>query len=103
MVVLSGANFANKKSMYKDMKSSFIKFLGNLAGDKRTTQDIKLEPAWRNLVSSRNSVVHPVNGTPLRHKEVYAGVYAGDGKKKKRINSKRRDCKVITCDSCVSF
>ena len=55
MIVLNGINFADKGNIYKEMKNSLIKFMGELTERKAGIgSNVRLEPAWKKSTSSSN-------------------------------------------------
>ena len=90
MFVLTGVNFAEKENMYKETKHSLIKFMGDLFQGKANSElDVKLEPAWRKLTSSRHNTGHVKSGTR--------------GWTKKKLNPFGSNGKILLCYSCGSY
>ena len=89
MIVLTGVNFADKMSMYKQTKHALIKFMGGLREEAETGQDVKLQPAWKKSASSsyrKGCAQHPNIGWV-----------------KKKLNPVGPDGKILLCNSCGSY
>ena len=92
MIVLTGVKFADKGNIYKEMKNSLIKFMGELTERKSGKgPNVRLEPAWKKSTSSSNWKWYVQHGS-IRVK-----------KKKVKLNPLGSDGQILLCNSCGSY
>ena len=90
MIVLTGVNFADKGNIYKEMKNSLIKFMGELTERKAGKgSNVRPEPAWKKSTSSSNWKWYVQHGSI--------------GVKKKKLNPLGSDGQILLCNSCGSY